>query len=113
MAPPSAEAWTCGPGSPAGQRWKKAAGDLVAGLDPRDAGADFDHFAGAVGERDEIVAHRHAVGAAHDAEIAEIERTGGDFDQHLAIERLRHRPLDDDQRVDAGAGFGQLIGAHR
>ena len=64
---------------------EEAAGDLVADLYARDAGADLDHLAGAVGQRDDVVAHRHAVGAAHDAEIAEIERAGRDLDQHLAM----------------------------
>ena len=69
----------------AGPAREEIAGHLVADLHPRDAGADLDHLAGAVGERDDVFLRRHAVGAAHDAEIAEIERAGGDLDQHLAV----------------------------
>ena len=91
---------------------EEVAGDLVADLDAGDAGADLDHFAGAVRQRNDVVAHRHAVGAAHDAEIAEVERAGRDLDQHLAMAGRRLRPLDLGQRVDAGAALGQLIGTH-
>ena len=96
----------------AGPALEEAARDLVAGLNAGDAGPGLDHLAGAVGKGDEIVSHRHAVGAAHDAEIAEVERTRRDLDQHLAIGRLGIGPLDLDQRIDAGAAFRQLIGTH-
>ena len=96
----------------AGPALEEAAGHLVAGLDADDAGTGFDHLAGAVGKRNEIVAHRHAIGAAHDAEVAVVERAGRDLDQDLAVERLRHRPLDLRQRVDAGAALRQLISTH-
>ena len=78
---------------------KEAAGNAVADLYPGDAGADLDHFAGAVGQRNDVVAHRHAVGAAHDAEIAEIERAGRDLDQDLAVRRLRLRQIDPDHAI--------------
>jgi len=81
---------------PSTEPLEKAACDLVANLYAGDACADRDHLAGAVGQRHDVVAHRHAVGAAHDAEVAEIERAGRHLDQHLAVLRfwLRH--------VDAG-----------
>ncbi len=91
---------------------KETAGDLVARFHPQHAGADLDHLAGAVGQRNQILAYRHAVAAAHDAVVAEVQRAGGDFDQHLPVKRFRHRPLDNRQRIDAGAAFGQLIGTH-
>ena len=91
---------------------EEAAGDLVADLHARDAATYLDHLTGAVGKRDDIVANRHPVGAAHDAEIAEVERTRHDLDQHLAIGRLRIGALDFDQGVDAGTTFWQLIGMH-
>jgi len=69
----------------AGPALEEAAGHLVAGLDARDAGTNLDHLAGAVGKRNEIFAHRHAVGTANDAEVAEIERAGGDLQQHLTV----------------------------
>ena len=112
MLPPSAEPCTCGPGLAAGPALEETAGNLVAGFCAGDAGADFNHFAGAVGQRNEIFADRRAIAAAHNAEIAKIERTGNDFHQHLAVKRLRHRPIDFDQRLDAGAALGQLIRTH-
>ncbi len=96
----------------AGPALEEIAGDLVADLHARDAGADLDHLAGAVRQRNDVFLRRHAVGAAHDAEIAEVERAGRDLDQHLAVAGLRLRPLDLGQRVDAGAALRQLIGTH-
>ena len=95
-----------------GPALEETAGDPVARLHPRDAGADFDHFAGAVGQRNEIFPHRHAVAAAHDAVIAEVQRTGGDFNQHLPVLRLRRRPPDFHQRIDPRAAGRQLISLH-
>src|SRR5271155_1625727 len=91
---------------------KKAPGYFVADLDAGDAGADFDYLAGAVGKWNEIILHRHAVSTARDAKVAEIERTGGDFDQSLPVLRFRHRLINHGQRVDPGAALGQLIGTH-
>ena len=99
-------------GLAAGPALEEAAGDLVTDLHAGDAGTHLDHLAGAVGQGDDIVAHRHPVCAAHDAEIAEVERARRDLDQHLAIGRLGIGALDLDQRVDAGAAFWQLIGTH-
>src|ERR1017187_5751552 len=95
-----------------GPTLEEAAGHLVADLDALDAGANLHHLAGTVGQRDDVVGDWHAVGAAHDTEIAEVERAGCDLDQHLAIGRPGIGPLDLDQRVDAGAAFWQLIGTH-
>ena len=91
---------------------EEAARDLVADLHTGDARADLDHLAGAVGQRHDLVAHRHAVGAAHDAEVAEIERAGRHLDQHLAVLRFRLRQIDAGHRFDTGAAFRQLIGTH-
>src|SRR5208283_224343 len=91
---------------------EETAGYLVAGLDARDAGADLDHFAGAVRKRDEIFPHRCAIGAADDAEVAEIQRARDDFDQYLAMQRLRQWPIDFDKGVDTRATLGQLICTH-
>src|SRR5579885_127165 len=96
----------------AGPALKEIAGDTIAGSDARHARPDLDDLAGAVRERHEILAHRHAIAAARDGIIAKIERAGFDLDQNLAIGRLRLRPFDLLQRVDAGAAFGQLIGTH-
>ena len=43
--------------------------------------------------------------AAYDAEIAEVERTRHDLDQHLPIGGLGIGALDFDQGVDAGTAF--------
>src|SRR5580658_5771835 len=91
---------------------EEAARDLVADFYTRDARADRDHLAGAVGQRHDVVVHRHAIGAAHDAEVAEIERAGRDLDQHLAVLRFRLRQIDASDRFYTGAAFGQLIGTH-
>jgi hypothetical protein len=97
----------------AGPALEEVAGDAIAGFDAGDARTDFDHFAGAVGERNDVFAHRHPVAAAHDAEIAEIKRAGAHSDQNLAVGRpWRIGPLDFLERLDAGAAFGQLIGSH-
>ena len=95
-----------------GPALEEAAGHLVADLNPLDAGADLDHLAGAVGQRDDVVGNWHTVGTTHDTEVAEVERAGHDLDQHLAIGWLRIGPLNLDQRVDAGTAFRQLIGTH-
>ena len=94
MPPPSALRVHVGRRFAAGPALKEISGDAIAGFDPRDAGADLDHFAGAVRQRDDVLAHRHAVAAAHDAEIAEIERAGVDLDQHLAMRRFGIGTLD-------------------
>ena len=78
---------------------EETAGDFVAGFDAGDAGPGFNHFAGAVRQRDEIFAHRRPIGAAYDAEVAIVERTGNDLDQHLPVKRLRRGPLDKGQRL--------------
>src|ERR1700733_14147218 len=91
---------------------EEAARDLVADLYTGDARADLDHLAGAIGQRHDLVAHRHAIGAAHDAEIAEIERAGSDLDQHLTVLRFRLRQIDASERFDSPAALLQLIGAH-
>src|SRR5262249_45600714 len=57
-----------------GPALKEAPGDAVADLHTRDAGTDLDDFPRAIRQRNEILAHRHPVGTAHNAEIAEIER---------------------------------------
>jgi hypothetical protein len=54
----------------AGPALEEAAGDLVADLNARDAGTDLHHLAGTIGQRNDVVLNRHAVGAAHNAEIA-------------------------------------------
>ena len=100
MPPPSALAWTSGADFAAGPALKKIAGDAVAGLDSGDAGANFDHLAGAVRQRNDLLPHWHAIAAADDAEIAEIERAGAYFDQYLAMAGLwRIGPLDSRQRI--------------
>ena len=113
MPPPSALVVDVGRRLAAGPALEKVAGDAVAGFDPGDAGPDFDDFAGAVRQRDDVLPHRHAVAAAHDAEIAEIERAGAHFDQDLAMARFVWiGPLDLGERLDAGAALRQLIGSH-
>jgi hypothetical protein len=99
-------------GLAAGPALEEAAGDLVTGFDAHDAGSGFDHFAGAVRQWNDIFTHRCPVAAAHDAEVAIVERTGDDLNQHLAVGRFRHGPLDHGQSFDAGAGLGQLVGTH-
>src|SRR5215831_3784553 len=95
-----------------GPALKEAPGDAVADPHAGDTGTDLDDFPRAIRQRDEVLAHRHPVGPAHNAEIAEIERAGLNFHHDLAIGRLGIGPLDFDQRIDAGAAFRQLIGMH-
>jgi hypothetical protein len=91
---------------------EEAAGDFMADLNARDAGTDLHHLAGTIRQRNDVVTHRHSVGAAYDAEIAKIERARRDLDQYLPVRRLRIRSLDFDQRIDAGAALQQLISTH-
>ena len=112
MPPPSALACTSAVELAAEPALEKTAGYAIADLDANDTGADRNHLARAVGQRDDVFLHRHAIGAAHDAEIAEIKRTGFDLHQHLTIGRLGIRTFDLHQGVDTGAAFGQLIGTH-
>ncbi len=109
--PPSALAWVSAAIGPPIQRWKKQPATRSPALTRVTPVADLDHLAGAVRERNDVRLHRHAVGAEHDRQIAEIERAGRDLDQHLARPRLRRGQIDLDQGVDAGA-LRQLIGAH-
>src|SRR6185437_5871560 len=97
----------------AGPTLKEITGNAVPGFYARDPGANFDDFAGAIRQRDDLLAHRHAVAAADDAEIAEIERAGAHLDQHLTMAGLcRIRPLDPRQRFDPGAALRQFISFH-
>ena len=91
---------------------KEVAGDAIADLHPADARTDFDHFAGAVRQRNKIFTHCHAIAAAHNGEIAEIERAGSHLHEDLAMCGLWLGTFDLYQRVDAGTAFGQLIGTH-
>jgi hypothetical protein len=91
----------------AGPALEKAACNLVADLHPGDAGTDLDHFAGPVGQRHQVFADRLTIAAADNAEVAIIQRTGDDFDQHLAMQRFWHRPIDFDETVDTGTTLGQ------
>src|SRR5262249_43151110 len=91
---------------------KEASGDAVADRHAGDPGTDLDHFPCAIRQRNEVLAHRHSVSAAHNAEIAEIEGAGLNFHHDLSIGRLGIGSLDFDQRIDAGAAFRQLIGPH-
>ena len=52
---------------------EEAAGDAVADLHTIDPGADLDHLAGAVGQRNEVRLHRHPVGAQHDRQVAKVQ----------------------------------------
>src|ERR1700724_1535271 len=112
MLPPRALACTSGGASPPDQRWKKQPATLSPTFTRVTPAPHLRHLAGAVGKRDDIIPNRHPVGAAHDAEIAEVERTRHDLNQHLAIGWLGIGALDFDQRLDAGATFRQLIGTH-
>jgi hypothetical protein len=84
---------------------KEATGDLVADLDARDTGTDLHHLAGTIGQGDDVVLYRHAVGIAHNAKIAKVERARSDLDQHLAVGRLGLGALHLDQRIDADAAL--------
>jgi len=91
---------------------KEIPGDAIANLHPRHAWTDFDRFAGAVRKRDEVFAHRHAIAAPRNGEIAEIERARLYLHQHLPMGGLGVGAIDLDERFDPGAAFGQLIGTH-
>src|SRR5262249_34991846 len=90
---------------------KKTPRYALADFDASYIGANLDHFPSTVGERHEIWFRRHSVAAQSDGEVAIIERTGCDLDQHVAGARLGNRKLGLDESVDAGA-LWQLIGPH-
>src|ERR1700722_19886649 len=92
---------------------EKATRDTIPDLDTGDTRSDRDHLARTIRQRNDVFLDRHAISAPHDAEVAEIERTGFDLHQHLAIGRLGIRPFDLLQGVDTGPAFGQLIGTHK
>src|SRR5271156_325313 len=91
---------------------KEIGGDAVANLEAPHAGADLDHFAGAIRQRYDILAHRHPVAAARNAVITEIERAGFDLDENLPVGRIGVGPIDLGERLDTGAALRQLIGSH-
>jgi len=89
----------------AGPALKEAAGDAIADLHAGDTRTDLNNFPRAVRQRNEVLAYRHPVGAAHNAEITEIERAGLNFHHDLAIGRLGIGPFNFNQRIDAGAAL--------
>src|SRR5215813_10597431 len=91
---------------------KEISSNAIADFYPRHAGADFDHFTGAVGKRDQIFTHRHAITATRNSEVAKIERAGLYSHQDLPIGRLGIRALDLRQGFNASPAFGQLICTH-
>src|SRR5262249_28774091 len=90
---------------------KKTSRYPLADFDASYTGADLDHFPGTVGERHEVWFRRHSVAAQSDGEVAIVERTGCDLDQHLTRAWLESGKLGLDESVDAGA-LWQLIGPH-
>src|SRR5580698_1863095 len=72
---------------------EEAARHLVTGFDAGDTRTDLDHLTGAVRKWNKIVAHRRAISAARNQEVAIIQRTRGDLDQHLPVQRFRYWPV--------------------
>src|SRR5262249_24500651 len=101
-----------GPGCAAAPTLKKIPGNTIPNFHLRHAWTDLDHFSSAVRKRDEVFAHRHSIAAARDGKIAEIERACPDLPQHLSIGWPRVGPIHLHKRLDPGAAFRQLIGAH-
>src|SRR5262249_41024170 len=85
MPPPSALVWTSAGASPPTQRWKKHPATRSLTFTRVNTGVDLDDLPRAVRQRNEVLAHRHSVSAAHNAEIAEIERAGLNFHHDLSI----------------------------
>src|SRR5262249_58314700 len=56
-----------------GPALKEAPSDTVADLHASDTGTDLNDFPRAIRQRNNVLAHRHSVGTAHDPEIAEIK----------------------------------------
>ena len=101
-----------GCGLAAGPALEEAAGDLVARLHALDARADLDHLARAVRQRHDVVGHAHAIGAAHDAEIAKFSEQAATFTSTWRWPGLGCGAVGLGQRVDARAALRQLIGTH-
>src|SRR6516165_9300463 len=91
---------------------KEISGNVVANFHSRHPGTSLDHFTGAVRQRDEVVAYRHAIATAGNSEIAEIERGCFHLYQDLPIGGLGIGPIALSEGFDPGAAFRQLIGAH-
>jgi transcriptional regulator with XRE-family HTH domain len=75
----------------------------VADRHARDAGADGNDLAGAVGHRDDVRADRQRVATAQDHQLAEAQRTGADAHERLGRARRGHRIVAQREGVDAAA----------
>src|SRR6185437_13015038 len=77
----------------------------------RDGVARLDHFAGAVGERDERRRHVDMILAAEHGYVSEVEGCRAHSDDDVARTGFRVGSLDQTQRVDRD-GVGEFITAH-
>src|SRR5262249_22129509 len=78
-------------------------GDAIAGLEARDAVADADDDADAVGDRDARRERLPGGGAVDDEEVTVVEGGGGDLDEDLAGGGRGHGAVYELQGVDAVA----------
>ena len=92
-APPSAEVGLEVVGGAFDPIREKDAGDAISRLHARNPRPDRRHFSDAIGKRDQRGFHAASVSAAHDRQIAVIQRTGAHPDHGLAGARRRVRKL--------------------
>jgi hypothetical protein len=90
---------------------KKASRHAIADSDAGYPGADFDHLPSAVRERHEVRLRRHPIRAQSNCQVAKIERTRRNLDQHLSRAWLWRGKIYSNESGDAG-GLWQLVGTH-
>src|ERR1700730_750131 len=90
---------------------KETSRHTITNFDAGHLGTDFDHLPSAIGERHEVRLRRHSVAAQSDCQVAKIERTGRNLDQHLSWAWLWRGKIDFNESVDPRA-LRQLVGTH-
>src|ERR1700737_1968495 len=82
---------------------KETSRHTITNFDAGHLGTDFDHLPSAIGERHEVRLRRHSVAAQSDCQVAKIERTGRNLDQHLSRAWLWDGKIDLNESVNSGA----------
>jgi len=90
---------------------KKASCHAITDFDAGYTGANLDDLPSAIGERHDTRLSRHSVAAQSDCQVAKIERTGRNLDQHLSWAWLWRGKIDFNESVDPRA-LRQLVGTH-